>query len=125
MKEKNTSFKSRLTELEEIYHLIQNSDDSDLDKLIGLYERGIKLANSLEKDIQKYELRIQEITAQNTITNNVSTNTDDSDQNIETTGYESLEEIQSNANNDTFPDNNKIQKKRNKSQKKENNNSLF
>lgn len=56
-------FSQRLAELEKIYHLIQDSDDKDLEKIIALYERGMKLASSLEKNISAYELRIQEVTA--------------------------------------------------------------
>lgn len=56
-------FSQRLAELEKIYHLIQDSDDKDLEKIISLYERGMKLASSLEKNISAYELRIQEVTA--------------------------------------------------------------
>ena len=59
--ETQKSFKARLLKLEEIYHLIQTNDEKDLEKIIALYEQGMKLAHSLEKNIQEYELKIQEI----------------------------------------------------------------
>lgn len=56
-----SSFHSKLIELEKIYHLIQKGDDNDLENIIGLYEKGMQLAASLETSITQYEMRIEEV----------------------------------------------------------------
>ncbi len=56
-----SSFHSKLVELEKIYHLIQDGDDKDLETIIKLYEKGMKLAASLEASIAQYEMRIEEV----------------------------------------------------------------
>ncbi len=70
-----SSFHTKLIELEKIYHLIQESDDRDLETIIGLYEKGMKLALSLEKKITEYETRIEDVQASSVRNNEEATQT--------------------------------------------------
>ena len=52
------SFEERLERLEELGDEIRNSDLS-LDDAIKAFEEGVKLARTLEKDLEKIESRIE------------------------------------------------------------------
>jgi exodeoxyribonuclease VII small subunit len=52
------NFEERLTRLEELGETIKRTD-IPLDEALGAFEEGIKLARSLEKDLEKVESRIE------------------------------------------------------------------
>ncbi|MDR0389723.1 MAG: exodeoxyribonuclease VII small subunit [Spirochaetaceae bacterium] len=52
------NFEERLTRLEQLGEAIK-SPDLPLDEALGAFEEGIKLARSLEKDLEKAESRIE------------------------------------------------------------------
>jgi exodeoxyribonuclease VII small subunit len=52
------NFEERLTRLEELGEAIK-SPELPLDEALGAFEEGIKLARSLEKDLDKVESRIE------------------------------------------------------------------
>ena len=52
------NFEERLERLEELGNLIRKTD-IPLDKALQSFEEGIKLARSLEKDLEKIESRIE------------------------------------------------------------------
>jgi exodeoxyribonuclease VII small subunit len=51
-------FEERLSELETLNEKMKGGD-VPLDEAVGLFERGIKLAKGLEKDLSKIERRIE------------------------------------------------------------------
>lgn len=51
-------FEERLSELEELNEKMKEGE-VPLDEAIGLFERGIKLAKGLEKDLSKIERKIE------------------------------------------------------------------
>ncbi|HDQ14507.1 MAG TPA: exodeoxyribonuclease VII small subunit [Sediminispirochaeta sp.] len=51
-------FEERLSRLEELNDKMK-SGDIPLDEAVGLFEEGIKLAKSLEKDLEKVERKIE------------------------------------------------------------------
>jgi exodeoxyribonuclease VII small subunit len=56
-------FEERLSKLEEITENIQ-AGDIPLEKAVDLFEQGVTLARSLEKDLAKIERRIEILTNQ-------------------------------------------------------------
>jgi exodeoxyribonuclease VII small subunit len=56
-------FEERLSKLEEITENIQ-SGDIPLEKAVDLFEQGVTLARSLEKDLAKIERKIEILTNQ-------------------------------------------------------------
>ena len=51
-------FEERLTRLEEISETIRDND-VPLDEAVTLFEQGVKLARTLERDLAKVERRVQ------------------------------------------------------------------
>jgi exodeoxyribonuclease VII small subunit len=51
-------FEERLERLEEIARLMRSAD-TGLDDAIGLFDEGVKLSRSLEKDLSKVESKIE------------------------------------------------------------------
>ncbi|MDR1429699.1 MAG: exodeoxyribonuclease VII small subunit [Spirochaetaceae bacterium] len=52
------NFEERLSRLEQLGEMIK-SPDIPLDEALGAFEDGIKLARSLEKDLEKIESRVE------------------------------------------------------------------
>lgn len=58
------TFEKSLSDLEKIVQLLQNGDLS-LDESIQLYEKGMKLANECNENLEKSKLKIEELKAGN------------------------------------------------------------
>lgn len=63
MTKKNTNFEKSLNRLQEISELLE-SDEVTLEDSIKLYEEGMKLSKSCYSQLNKAEIKVEELNAQ-------------------------------------------------------------
>ena len=62
MAEKKETFENKLNKVEEISEKLQNPD-TDLNTAVELFEKGMKLAKDLDKELSKLERRVEIVTS--------------------------------------------------------------
>lgn len=112
-KNNNSNFNTKLNRLEEIYNNIKTMEINDLEQLIELYQEGIQLSQTLNKELNAFEQKIIEIKENKISTDNPVEREDnasrmkdavdfsDIDENVDHIDAHTLEDKQNNASSET------------------------